>query len=189
MMVGVCGAIWLALLAATVFAAVAMVRLGSGHPGRPDGNSSWLLYSIIAVSALIIAGAVPLLLRARRGSASAGDRPAEPPVNRLRPDGTAPEQMRVFGVDPFAARQPEMSRPGPAGAVINRLLLRGGAALLATMGLALTAVAVGAYLLADASDTAAWVAFGLAGVITVAMPAVLVFYRRQLDESIEATAA
>ena len=50
------------------------------------------------------------------------------------------------------------------------------------MGLALTAVEVATYLLAVASDTAAWVALGLAGVVTVAMPAVLVFHQRMMSE-------
>ena len=65
-MVAVCGAIWLVLLAMSVVATVALVQLGRGRDAGPDGQSSWLLYSIIAVSALIIAGAIPLLLRARR---------------------------------------------------------------------------------------------------------------------------
>jgi len=65
-MVAVCGAIWLVLLAMSVVATVALVQLGRGRDAGPDGQPSWLLYSIIAVSALIIAGAIPLLLRARR---------------------------------------------------------------------------------------------------------------------------
>jgi hypothetical protein len=67
-MIGVCGVIWLILLAAGVFATVAMVRLGSGHTSGGEGQSSWLLYTIIIVSALVIIGAVPLLMRARRAA-------------------------------------------------------------------------------------------------------------------------
>ncbi len=51
------------------------------------------------------------------------------------------------------------------------------------MGLALTAVAVATYLLAVASDTAAWAALGVAGAITVAMPAILVTFQRQLGQA------
>jgi len=56
-MVGVCGAIWLVLLAAGVIATVALVRLGSGHAAEAGHRqSSWLLYSIIVISALVIRG-------------------------------------------------------------------------------------------------------------------------------------
>ena len=66
LLVGVCGAIWLVLLAVSVIATVALIQLGRGHTGTREEHSSWLLYSIIVVSALIIIGAIPLLLRARR---------------------------------------------------------------------------------------------------------------------------
>ena len=83
LMVGVCGAIWLVLLAVSAIATVALVQLGSGH--RPSGGSgsSWLLYTIIVISAVVILGAIPLLIRARRAAlAAAGlpvpDVPGEP---------------------------------------------------------------------------------------------------------------
>jgi hypothetical protein len=47
------------------------------------------------------------------------------------------------------------------------------------------AVGAGSYLLASGSDSGAWVALGLAGVITLAMPAVLAFYQRQLAEAVD----
>lgn len=191
LMVGISGAIWLVWLAASVFATVALVRLGSGHPGGGERQSSWLLYSIIAVSALVIAGAIPLLLRARRGSVdegrhSAREQATEAPVRRTEP---TPESVRVFGVDPYADRELQ-SRSSAARrafqALIERVWLRGTASLLGVMGLALTAVAIGTYLLADASDTAAWVAFGLAGALAISMVAVLAVYQRQLGEVVEA---
>lgn len=191
-MVGVCGAVWLVLLAAVVFATVGLVRLGSGHSGGGEGHSSWLLYSIIVVSALIIIAAIPLLLRARRNAlaepavpeAAAEVRASVPPVE-------APtEKMRVFGVDPYAQRELEVSRPtSPVPAsVLDRIWLRGTTSLLTAMGLALTAVAVATYLLADGKDTGAWVALGVAGVLTIAMPAVLVFHQRMLTEAVEEAA-
>ncbi|MBU3749677.1 MAG: DUF2561 family protein [Mycobacterium sp.] len=186
MMIGACAAIWLVWLAASVFATVGMVRLGGGHTGG-EQRSSWLLYGVIVVSALIIIGAIPLLIRARRtaradGAADRSSSAAVAPTSEPTPE-TPADTMRVFGVDPAVRRSPET---GPSGAtdalesVVDRILLRGTAALLGVMGLALTAVAVGAWLLAGRNDTEAWVAFGLAGVITAAMPAVLVFFQRQL---------
>ena len=194
LMVGVCGAIWLVLLAASVFATVALVRLGSGHAGGGERQSSWLLYSIIVVSALVIVGAIPLLLRARRTALAddtrtvTEDESAESPAP-VRPTEAPTEKMRVFGVDPYASREVEAATSAARRAyhaVIDRLWLRGTTSLLGVMGLALTAVAVGTYLLADASDTAAWVAFGLAGALTISMVAVLAYFQRQLGEVVEA---
>ena len=51
------------------------------------------------------------------------------------------------------------------------------------IGLALIGVSLATYLLAAANDTGAWVALGVAAVITVAMPAIPVFYLRQLRGS------
>lgn len=188
-LVGACGAIWLVLLAAAVVAVVALARLASGRPSAGEGQSSWLLYSIIVVSALIIIGAIPLLLRARRNAlAQPAEAVAAAEVRTPAPPLDAPtEKMRVFGVDPYAARQPEpttVAAPVPTGA-LDRIWLRGTTSLLSVMGLALTAVSVGTYLLAEAKDTGAWVALGVAGVLTIAMPAVLVFHQRMLGEVLE----
>jgi hypothetical protein len=188
-MVGVCGAVGLVLLAAVVVATVGLVRLANGRSGGGEGHSSWLLYSIIVVSALIIIGAIPLLLRARRNAlAEPGEHEATAEVRPPAPAVEAPtEKMRVFGVDPYAQRELEVSRPAPLvpTAVLDRIWLRGTTSLLTAMGLALTAVAVATYLLADSKDTAAWVALGLAGVITIGMPVVLVFHQRTLSEVVE----
>lgn len=196
-MVGACGAIWLAALAMGVVATVALARLASGHVEGGERHSSWLLYTIIAVSALIIVGAIPLLLRARRGAGGesavrkdARTALADEPRGPIRPPDASTEKMRVFGVDPYTERRIETSRSEPAvpSAVLDRLWLRGTVALLGAMGLAMTAVAAGSYLLASGSDTGAWSALGVAGVITVAMPAVLAFYQRQLAEAVDEAA-
>ncbi len=192
-MVGACGAIWLAALAVGVIATVALARLASGHAGGGERHSPWLLYSIIAVSALIIVGAIPLLLRARRGAAgvpvSAESRAAllDEPRTPVRPPDASTEKMRVFGVDPYAEPRLETPRSLHAvpSAVLDRLWLRGTVALLGAMGLAMIFVGAGSYLLASGSDTGAWVGLGVAGVITVAMPAVLAFYQRQLAEAVD----
>ena len=199
LLVGICGAIWLVLLAAGVFATVALVRLGSGHAAGGERQSSWLLYSIIVVSALVILAAIPLLLRARRSALAEGVRDVspdesaqsatespEPPARRTEP---ATENLRVFGVDPYARRDTDAGSAAARRAyhaLVDRVWLRGTVSLLGVMGLALTAVAIGTYLLADAADTAAWVAFGLAGALAISMIAVLAYFQRQLDEVVEA---
>src|SRR5215469_4050620 len=66
-LVGACAAIWLVLLGVSVAAAVALADLGRGfHRMARDSHTTWVLYAVIIVSALIIAGAIPVLLRARR---------------------------------------------------------------------------------------------------------------------------
>ncbi len=192
LMVGICGAIWLVMLAAAVFATVAMVRLGSGHAGGGDRQSSWLLYSIIAVSALVILAAIPLLLRARRGADDARDGTREDSAENaagVRRTEPPTEKLRVFGVDPDASREAQAGSSAARRAYharLDRVWLRGTTALLGAMGLAYTAVAVGSYLLADAGESAAWVAFGLAGALAISMVAVLAFYQGQLREVVEA---
>lgn len=189
-MVGVCGVIWLIVLAVSVVAAVALVGLASGQSGGGE-QSSTLLYAIIAVSALIIIGAVPLLMRARRNALAepteaAADTATPADLRPAQPVDAPTEKIRVFGVDPYARREPEVDGPAPVpSAVLDQVWLRGTTSLLSAMGLALTAVAAATYLLAVASDTGAWVALGVAAVITVAMPAVLVFHQRMLPDVVE----
>ena len=187
-MVGVCGAIWLVLLAVSVIATVALVQLGREDVGGTDKQSPWLLYTIIAVSALIIAGAIPLLLRARQTALpdAATDVPA--PDAPVRPTEAPTEKLRVFGtaVDPYARKlEVPTAVPRVPTSVVDRLLLRGTASLLGAMGLALIAVATATYLLATESDTAAWAALGTAAVITVAMPAILVAFQSKLAETVD----
>lgn len=200
LMVGACGAIWLVFLVVSAIAVVALTNLGRGHSAAEDGGSPWLLYTVIAVSALTIVGAIPLLLKARRTAleSKAGSEAdavqSAPPVAITARAGepvreAATEKMRVFGtsVDPSARRQAAEDAATPANAgMLERLWLRGTTSLLGAMGLALTGVSTATYLLAAGSDTGAWVALGVAGVITVAMPAVLVYFNRQLAEAARA---
>lgn len=197
-LIGGCAAIWLILVAVSVVAIVALIDMGRGHPASDDsGHSSWLLYGIIAVSAAIIVAAVPLLLRARRAAAQADGQTesatlSEETAAPVRPIEARTGRMRVFGtsVDPYDRPLPE-SQPVSlvSSAVLNRVWLRGTVSLVGAIGLALTGVAAMTYLLATASVTAAWVALGFAGVITVAMPAILVAFQRQMDEVVEEAAA
>ena len=212
-MVAVCGAIWLVMLAVSVVATVALVQLGQGRDADPGGQSSWLLYSVIAVSALIIAGAIPLLLRARRtaladpgagagsrasglgesgsgesgsGESGSGSGAADP--GPVLPIEAPTEKLRVFGtaVDPYAREAAPAAVSRVPAAVVDRLWLRGTTSLLGAIGLALTAVATATYLLTAGNDTGTWVALGTAAVITVAMPAILVAFARRLGEATDA---
>ena len=68
-LLGACAAVWLAALGAGVAATVALVDLGTGHAqSTGESDTPWLLYAVIAISAAVIIGAVPLLLRARRAA-------------------------------------------------------------------------------------------------------------------------
>ncbi len=181
LMIGACGAIWLVFLVVGVIATVALVNMGSGRGGAGE-QSSWLLYTIIAVSAVTIAAAIPLLLRARR-DAMAGQSPAEPePVPVVKPPIDAPtEKIRVFGtsVDPLAVR-PATATVSPTAAAVERESLRGTLAVVGLMGLASTAVATATYLLAVDSETAAWAGLAVAGLFTAGMPAAAVIFGRRL---------
>lgn len=194
LLVGVCGAIWLVLLAVSAIAVVALVQLGSGHQGGRS-QSSWLLYTIIVISGLVIIAAIPLLIRARKMAAAAaaeqtsGSGSTENPARVPDPLPTSPrvaeaptEKLRVFGasVDPYA-RKPAHARPvSRISVVVERIFLRGTTSLVGAMGLALTAVATATYLLAVHTDTAAWVALGVGGVITAGMVAILISFQRRL---------
>lgn len=206
LLVGVCGAIWLVLLAVSVIAIVALVDMSRGHTTGGDGSRTpWLLYSIIIVSALIIVGAVPLLIRARRtaladaqlssGTSAAAAPPPRPAPAPGRPAEAPTEKLKVFGstVDPYERYQPDFAQSSASrradplipATELDRLWLRCTVMLAGAIGLALVGVATATYLLAVESDTAAWVGLGLAAVITVAMPAIPVTYLRQLHGAVE----
>ena len=209
LMVGVCGAVWLVWLVVAVISTVALINLGRGGVDAGEG-SPWLLYTVIVVSAVTIAGAIPLLLRARRDALAESTReePAPPaaPVRpaptsaqaRPAPPGDAPtEKIRVFGttVDPSGVRPLPGPEPfGPTASVLQALSaraeaverpwLRGTAAILSAMGLGWISVAVAAYLLAEGTDSAAYVALGAAAAAGVGIVASLVVFSRLLAEAI-----
>lgn len=203
LMVGVCGAIWLVWLAVASIATVALVQMGRGHRADAgESGSSWLLYTIIVISALVIIGAIPLLIRARQaamaaaGAGGGGSEPAESPQKAAEPLPTSPaaeaptEKLRVFGaaVDPYRRKPAAQRVVSRINVVLERIFLRGTASLLGAMGLALIAVEVATYLLATHTDTAAWVALGLAGVLTVGMVAVFLNLQRRLGSAADEAA-
>ncbi|MEB3982384.1 DUF2561 family protein [Mycobacterium sp. 663a-19] len=177
-LVGACAAIWLVLLGVSVAAAVALADLGRGFHKAAAGSShtTWVLYAVIVVSALIIAGAIPVLLRARRMAQSdPGVRSAAAP-GRTPPRPGAPI-ARTLGARAVRAGEPAAEWSGEA---VDRVWLRGTVILTGTMGAALIAVAAATYLMAVGHDGASWFGYVLAGLVTAGMPVVEWLHVRQL---------
>ena len=194
-LLGACAGVWLAALGAGVAATVALVDLGAGH-GQSTGESDtpWLLYAVIAISAAVIIGAVPLLLRARREAqeespppardapvrAVAGARPpargAEPATEKLR----VPARRTGATGPGYATREAISPPPSPLTAAVNQLWLRCAVLISIAMGVAMLAIGVATYLMAVDDNAAAWVFYVLAGIVTVGMPAIPLIYLRQL---------
>jgi hypothetical protein len=181
-LLGACAAIWLAALGAGVAAVVALVDLGRGQPeSSGDSGTPWLLYAVIGVSAVVIIGAVPLLLRARRAAMEESQPPARPaartapgqPQPPARGAEAATEKLQVLGTAGAGASS-------PSAAAIDQLWLRCALVIACAIGIAMVAIGVATYLMAVDSNVAAWVFFGLAGLLTLAMPAVPWFYLREL---------
>ena len=189
-LIGVCAAIYLVLLGVSVAAAVALADLGRGfHKAASSPHTTWVLYAVIIVSALIIAAAIPILLRARRMSQSepAAQAMTAPTRGPARPSvrlGTGAPRTGTATVQTAApASGAELS-----GEAVDRIWLRGTVSLTATIGVALIGVAAATYLMAVGHDGASWVAYGLAGAVTAGLPAIeWVFvrqFRRVLAESV-----
>jgi hypothetical protein len=198
-LLGACAAIWLAALGAGVAATVALVDLGTGQAqSTGESETPWLLYAVIAISAAVIIGAVPLLLRARRAAleessppqaratpvrAMSGQQPppvrgAEAPTEKLRVPPTAGGP--VAARPGYATREAISPQPSPVMSALDQLWLRCAVIIAIAMGVAVVAIGVATYLMAVDSNAAGWVLYVLAGLVTVAMPAIPWFYMRQL---------
>lgn len=192
-LLGGCVVVWLAALGAGVAATVALVDLSHGtQTSSADSGTPWFLYTVIGVSAAVIVAAVPLLLRARRTAddvltpverrmAQARDTPQTP----ARAVDAPTEKLRVRPApDTNSGRLPRVLQPsGPAAVdspAIDRLWLRGATSLVTAIGAATLLVAVATYLTAVDSVTAAWVLYGIAGVVTVGMAAIPWYFLREL---------
>jgi hypothetical protein len=199
-----CAVIWLAVLGSAVAATVALVDLGRGHPeSSSTSGTPWLLYTVIAVSALVIVGAIPLLVRARRAAIEdpkanrgTGARPAaprtqatarmpEPQTQKLRSHhpGGDPTRARAGYSAPSAISTFDAALP-PA---VDRLWLRCSVAITGAIGIALLAIGIATYLMAAGHDPFAWAAYVIAGLVTVAMPAIPWLYLRQLHDLLGAS--
>ena len=186
-LIGACAAIWLILLGVSVAAAVALADLSRGfHKMASNPHTTWVLYAVIIVSALIIAGAIPVLLRARRTAqaepaAGTTTAPARGPVRPsawLGPPAGRSGSVRLQ--EPGAPAAASGAETELSGEAVDRVWLRGTVILTGTMGAALIAVAAATYLMAVGHDGPSWVAYGLAGVVTAAMPVVEWLHVRQL---------
>lgn len=192
-LMGVCAALWLAALGAAVTATVALVDLGRGRSApAEDPGTPWLLYTVIAVSALVIIAAVPLLLRARRSAAAGAQRAAGPPLEVGAPRGPVPARSpRTVGpaADPGVRRS---SPPGTADrgtglpvAAIDQLWRRAGLTLFCAMGAATLLIGAATYLMAVAATGAGWGCYIAAGLITVAMPVIFWWFLRELRDVVD----
>lgn len=182
-LVGVCAAVWLVLIGVSVAATVALIDLGRGfHETAGNPHTSSVLYAIIVISALIIVGAIPVLLRARRTTravpaAQSGHISARaaagPPVR--------PGYPQARGFDGQTERLTALrSVSALTDATVDRVWLRGTVELVTAMGVALVAVATATYLMAIGHQAAAWTAYVIAGIVTVAMPVIPWRHVRQL---------
>jgi hypothetical protein len=188
-----CAAIWLVLLGVSVAATVALADLGRGfHKTAGNPHTSWVLYAVIIVSALIIAGAIPVLVRARRtGLTEPVARSIIAPARTARPPSVMPGSPTARTQAERARQQQQVQASGPAddewsGAAADRVWLRGTVLLTTTMGAALIAVAAATYLMAVGHDGASWVGYAMGGLITAAMPVVEWRHVRQLRRLVAA---
>jgi hypothetical protein len=189
--VGACAAVWLVLIGVSVAATVALANLAHGyHKAAASPHTPWVLYAVIIVSALIIAGAIPVLVRARRLSRN------EPPAQLAGASARGAARQLVRTGHPAARPAADRARPAriqpsspatePPASAVDRIWLRGTVALTGTIGVALIGVATATYLMAVGHDGASWVGYGLAGAVTAGLPAIEWLYIRQLRQVLAA---
>jgi hypothetical protein len=200
-LLAVCAAVWLGVLGSAVAAAVALVDLGSKHQeSSTESSTPWLLYGVIGVSALVIIGAIPLLIRARRtalddprGENGGAGRPAPGRTQApARSADTRTQNLRTAQAPAAGGRQ-RSSPSSPAISTfdaglppaVDRLWLRCAVVIAIAMGVALLAIGIATYLMAAGHDTFAWAAYVVAGLVTLAMPAAPWIYLRQLRELVD----
>lgn len=191
-LLGTCAAIWLAALGATVAATVALVDLASGRgtvraelSEASGSDTPWVLYTVIGVSAAVIAVAIPLLVRARRqtghraireqqtgGGSVAADIAAVPTRESRRRH--AEPALNIGGAGALGSGG--ASLPG----VVDRVYLRCALSIACAVGAGVIAVGAATYLVAGGSGGAAVAFYIIAGIITVAMPVLPWFYLREL---------
>jgi hypothetical protein len=176
-LVGSCAAIWLMVVGMSAAAGAALADLGRGFHNTPQSpHTSSVLYAVIVISALIILAAIPMLLRARRTTSTepairSGDVPMRDlSVRASRPgDPSEPAVTQHARTERLTALRPVTALPEAA---MDRIWLRGVAALVGVMGMAFVGVAAATYLMAIGRDGAAWTCYVFAGLLTAAMPAI-----------------
>ncbi|MEZ0338456.1 DUF2561 family protein [Mycobacterium sp. pV006] len=184
-----CAVAWLAALGAAVAATVALVDLARDHAhSSGDSGTPWVLYVVIAVSAAVIAAAVPLLLRARKVTESHAEAPA-PPVEEavsepVRGADAPTEKLRVA---PQPAAPPVPSRPTQAvePPLVAQIWFRCPTSLVAAMGVATLLIGISTYLMAVGNDVVAWVLYVIAALVTLAMAAIPWYFLRELGAALD----
>ncbi|CDO06472.1 DUF2561 domain-containing protein [Mycolicibacterium cosmeticum] len=183
-LLGVCAGVWLLALGAGVAATVALVDLSNGRGSvraeLSGSDTPWVLYTVIGVSAAVIAAAIPLLIRARRDS---NQRPLRGVAGS---SGSAADDIAAIAARPAGRRRAgtvsattEGRRPA-LPAIVDDVYVRCTTGIGCAVGAGVLAVGIGTYLMATGSDTAAWAAYIVAGLITVGMAAIPWFYLREL---------
>jgi hypothetical protein len=165
---GSCAAIWLALVGMSVAALVALMDLSRGfHEAKGNPHTSSVLYAVITISALIILAAIPMLLRARRmtNDGPVARTAGSPARAAARPSAPMNIQSAQGTTERLTALRPTLS-----DAEVNRIWLRGTAALMSAMGAGLLAVATGTYAMAIGHAGFSWTAYGIAAAVTLVMP-------------------
>ena len=185
-LVGSCAAVWLALVGMSVAAIVALADLGRGfHDAKGNPHTSSVLYAIIVISALIILASIPMLLRARR---STRDGPLTRSARAARTTSGQPIRAEHTPAPTITGQRHTERlttlRPALSDAAVDRVWLRGTAALMITIGVALLAVAVATYLMAIGHDAFSWTSYGIAGFVTLIMPLVPWQQVRQLRRTL-----
>lgn len=186
-LLGVCAAVWLAALGVSVAAVVRLVDLGSGRgtvrAGLTEASGSdtpWALYTVIGVSALVIAVAIPLLIRARKQSGERPLRSFTPAGGSVSDDIAAVPSRDDRRRAAESAAEGTPLRGGALPAVVEQIYLRCAVAIGIAVGAATLAIAVATYLMAGRNDTAAVALYIIAGLVTVGMAAVPWFYLKEL---------
>jgi Protein of unknown function (DUF2561) len=187
-LVGACAAVWLALVGMSVAAIVALMDLGRGfHDPRGNPHTSSVLYAIIVISALVILAAIPMLLRARRTTRD-GPVARSARVSTRMASGHTGSGHTAISTTTRQGRTERLTtlRSALPDAAVDRVWLRGTAALVGTMGVALLAVAAATYLMAIGHDAFSWTSYGIAGFVTLIMPVVPWLQVRQLRRTLAA---
>jgi Protein of unknown function (DUF2561) len=187
-LVGACAAVWLALVGMSVAAIVALMDLGRGfHDPRGNPHTSSVLYAIIVISALVILAAIPMLLRARRTTRD-GPVARSARVSTRTASGDTGSGHTAISTMTRQGRTERLTalRSALPDAAVDRVWLRGTAALVGTMGAALLAVAAATYLMAIGHDAFSWTSYGIAGLVTLIMPVVPWLQVRQLRRTLAA---
>jgi hypothetical protein len=199
-LLGACAAVWLVALGAAVAATVALVGLGTGNAqSTGESDTPWLLYAVIAISAAVIIGAVPLLLRARRAALEESPPPARAPMRAAPSHPEAPvrgaeaptEKIRIGATTSAGSSYPtrEAIRPlsNPLAGAVEQLWLRCAVVIAIAMGVAMVAIGIATYLMAVDHSAVAWAFYVLAGLVTLGMPAIPWFYLRELRGVLESS--